>query len=334
MNRLYALEFVRVTEAAAIASAVKMGHGDEKQADYLAVKAMRTMLSTVDFDGTVKIGEGERDQAPMLYIGEKVGSGKAPALDLALDPLEGTTICAKGGYNALSVLAVANQGNFLHAPDVYMKKIATGKAAKDLIDINASVEYNLKVVAEAKGCKVKDLTIVIMDRSRHNQLIEDVRKAGARIRMILDGDIQPALSCGLEGSGVDLLMGVGGAPEGVLSAAALRCLDGGFQGQLVFHKKGGGNQIDHHQINRAREQMGIEDIDKVYNIDELAKGPVIFCATGVTEGSLLDGVSFLKNNKATTHSLVMRSETGTIRFIKSEHDIDKKSKFYAEDIFC
>ena len=325
MNRLYALEFVRVTEASALASAIKMGHGNEKQADTLAVKAMRSMLSTIDFDGTVRIGEGERDKAPMLYIGEKVGTGHKPELDVALDPLEGTTICAKGGYNALSVIAVAKKGNFLYAPDVYMNKIATGKAAKNCIDINRPPLDNLKAVAKAKQCRVQDLTVVIMDRPRHHELIDQVRNAGARIRLILDGDIQPALACGLEESGVDLLMGIGGAPEGVLSAAALRCLDGGFQAQLVFHKKGTKAEIDYEQIDRAKNEMGITDLDRTYQIEDLASGPVIFCATGVTEGSLLDGVSFKKNNKASTHSIVMRSQTGTVRFIKTEHDLSKKN---------
>ncbi|MCY4443486.1 MAG: class II fructose-bisphosphatase [Proteobacteria bacterium] len=324
MNRLLALEFVRVTEAAALACAPEMGHGNEKRADELAVKAMRQMLATIDFDGTVQIGEGERDQAPMLYIGEKVGSGQGEALDVALDPLEGTTLCAKGHPNALAVIAVAQKGKFLHAPDVYMKKIAVGKEAAHVIDLHQSTQDNLLAIAKAKDCRPQDLTVVVMDRPRHQQLIADIRSLGTRIQLITDGDVQPALACGLERSGVDVLMGIGGAPEGVLSAAALRCLGGGFQGQLIFHKKGGKGEIDHAQIERAQKDMNIADIHKVYSTEELAGGEVIFCATGVTAGSLLGGVTFSKNQTAHTHSLVMRSTTGTVRFIRTNHDLNKK----------
>lgn len=326
VNRNLALEFVRVTEAAALACARQMGHGDERRADQLAVEAMRSMLATVDFDGTVRIGEGERDEAPMLYIGEKVGSGSGKVLDVALDPLEGTTLCAKGGANALSVIAVAEQGNFLHAPDVYMKKIAVGPKAAHAIDLTLSAGDNIHNIARALCCEPADLTVVIMERPRHFDLIAEVRSTGARIQLITDGDVQPALATGLEHSGVDVLMGIGGAPEGVLAAAALRCLGGGFQGQLIFHQKGGGGITDHQQIKRAREDMGIEDIDKVYSIDELARGEVIFCATGVTAGSLLKGVNFSQGNKAHTHSLVMRSQTGTVRFIQTEHNLRRNPK--------
>ena len=326
VDRNLALEFVRVTEAAALACAPQMGHGDERKADQLAVEAMRSMLSTVHFDGTVRIGEGERDQAPMLYIGEKVGSGTGESLDVALDPLEGTTLCAKGGANALSVIAVAEKGNFLHAPDVYMRKIAVGPQAAHVIDLSKSTQENIHNIAQAMQRKPSDLTVVIMERPRHNELIAEVRSTGARIQLISDGDVQPALAAGLEQSNVDVLMGIGGAPEGVLAAAALRCLGGGFQGQLIFHKKGGGNITDHEQIERARQEMGIEDIDKIYTTEELARGEVIFCATGVTEGSLLKGVEFTKGGKATTHSLVMRSRTGTLRLVHTEHNLTKHPK--------
>lgn len=330
MNRNLALEFVRVTEAAALACGPQMGGGDEKKADHLAVEAMRHMLSTIDFAGTVRIGEGERDKAPMLYIGEKVGSGRGADLDVALDPLEGTTLCAKGGANALSVIAVAEQGNFLYAPDVYMNKIATGPDAAEAIDLRLSTGENIRRISEAKNCDPKDLTVVIMERPRHQELIRDVRETGARIQLITDGDVQPALATGLSSSGVDVLMGIGGAPEGVLAAAALRCLGGGFQGQLVFYRKGGTQDgiIDHEQIKRAQSHMGIEDIDKIYTIDELAKGDVIFCATGVTDGALLRGVKFPSRGLATTHSLVMRSRTGTLRFIKTQHNLAQYPKHH------
>ncbi|MCY4380670.1 MAG: class II fructose-bisphosphatase, partial [Proteobacteria bacterium] len=257
MHRLFALEFVRVTEAAAIAAAKQMGHGDQKKADRLAVEAMRKMLASIEFDGTVQIGEGERDQAPMLYIGEKVGTGKGIALDVALDPLEGTALCAKGGPNALSIIAVAEGGNLLHAPDVYMEKIAVGPEAAHVIDLEKSPSDNVRAVAKAKGKDLSHVTVVIMDRLRHAAMIKEVREVGARIILISDGDVQPALACGLEDSGIDLLMGIGGAPEGVISAAALKCLKGGFQGRLVFHKKGTLGEIDHEQMARARDQMGI-----------------------------------------------------------------------------
>ncbi len=317
MDRNFAMEFVRVTEAAALESARLMGRGDEKAADHAAVQAMRRMLSSINFDGTVVIGEGERDEAPMLYIGEKVGKGDGPRLDLALDPLEGTTICAHGGVNALSVIAIAEEGQFLHAPDVYMEKIAVGPTAKGRIDLNRTPTENLTAVAKAKGCNVDDLTVVVLDRPRHEKLIAEIRKAGARIWLIGDGDVQAALACCKFESGVDVLMGTGGAPEGVIAAAALRCSGGDFQGRLVFRNDG--------ERGRAT-QMGVTDFDRVYRIEELARGNVMFCATGVTQGTFLDGVRFTAGG-ARTHSVVMRSESGTVRYIESEHHFDRKPRY-------
>ncbi len=317
MNRNLALEFVRVTEMAAIASARLMGRGDEKAADQAAVDAMRSMLDSVDCDATVVIGEGERDEAPMLYIGEKVGSGNGPELEIALDPLEGTTICATGGYNAISVMAIAEKGNLLHAPDTYMQKIAVGPDCKGIIDIKESATENLQRVAEAKKCRVQDLTAVILDRPRHADLIAEVREAGARISLIGDGDVSASIACCTPHSGIDILFGTGGAPEGVISAAALRCLGGDFQGIL--------KPRNDEEIQRALK-MGISDINKVWQIDELASGNVMFCATGVTTGNFLDGVIF-KPWGCFTHSLVMRSQSGTIRHIRAEHHFDKKPRY-------
>src|SRR6185437_4605591 len=236
MDRNFALEFVRVTEAAALESARMMGRGDEKEADRAAVEAMRKMLNQLQFDGTVVIGEGERDEAPMLYIGEKVGKGGGPRLDLALDPLEGTSICARGGNNSLSVIAIAEEGKFLHAPDTYMQKIAVGPDAKGAIDLRASATENLRNIAQKKKCHVEDLTVVILDRPRHADLIAEVRNTGARIWLIGDGDVSAAIATCKPESGVDVLLGTGGAPEGVIAAAALRCMGGDFQGSLVFQK--------------------------------------------------------------------------------------------------
>lgn len=314
MDRNFALEFVRVTEAAALESARWMGRGDEHQADHAAVEAMREALNSVQFDGTVVIGEGERDDAPMLYIGEKVGRGGGPKLDLALDPLEGTTICARGSNNALSVIAIAEQGQFLHAPDTYMDKIAVGPVAKGVIRLDATPTENLKAVAKAKGCEIESLTAIILDRPRHADLIAEVRAAGARIWLVGDGDVSAAIATCIPDSGVDILFGVGGAPEGVIAAAALRCLGGDFQGRLSFRNED--------EKTRARK-MGVSSLDKIYGIDELAKGNVMFCATGVTQGPLLKGVRFVPGG-AITHSIVMRSETGTIRTIEAHHHFDLK----------
>jgi fructose-1,6-bisphosphatase class II len=317
MNRNLALEFIRVTEMAAISSARWMGRGDEKAADQAAVDAMRTMLDSVDCQATVVIGEGERDEAPMLYIGEKVGSGDGIELDIALDPLEGTTICARGGVNAISVIAIAEKGNLLNAPDTYMQKIAVGPEAAGMIDIRESATENLRRVAEAKKCRLQDLTAVILDRPRHEDLIQEVRESGARIQLIGDGDVSAAIATANPDSGVDILFGIGGAPEGVIAAAALRCIGGDFQGVLKPR-----NELE---IERARK-MGIPDITKIFSIDELAKGNVMFAATGVTDGTFLDGVQF-KSWGATTHSIVMRSQSGTIRHIRAEHHFDRKPRY-------
>jgi fructose-1,6-bisphosphatase class II len=314
MDRNYAMEFVRVTEMAAIESARLMGRGDENQADQAAVTAMRKMFNSIDFDGRVVIGEGERDEAPMLYIGEKVGTGRGTKLDLALDPLEGTTICAKGGPNSISVIAIAEEGNFLHAPDTYMEKIAVGPEAVSAIDLSVPATQNLKEIAKAKKTDVDKLTVAILDRPRHADLIAEVRRAGARIQLLGDGDVSAAISAAMPNSGVDVLMGTGGAPEGVIAAAALRCIGGNMQGRLVPRND--------EEIARARK-MGISDIHRIWSLEEMARGNVMFCATGVTQGSFLKGVKFNPGG-ALTHSIVMRSETGTVREIYATHRFDKK----------
>ena len=317
MNRNLALEFVRVTEMAAIASARLMGRGDEKAADKAAVDAMRSMLDSVECNGLVVIGEGERDEAPMLFIGEKIGTGNGPEIEIAVDPLEGTTICARGGYNSISVMAIGEKGNLMHAPDTYMDKIAVGPEAKGVIDIRVSATENLKRIAAAKKCRIQDLTAIVLDRPRHNDLIAELRETGCRINLIGDGDVSAAIATALPDSGIDVLFGIGAAPEGVISAAALRCLGGDFQGVLKPRNE--------EEIIRAK-QMGIDDINKVFQLEELASGNVMFVATGVTDGNLLEGVKF-KPWGATTHSLVMRSESGTIRHISAEHHFDKKPKY-------
>jgi fructose-1,6-bisphosphatase class II len=314
MDRNYAMEFVRVTEMAAIESARLMGRGDEKMADQAAVTAMRKMFNSIDFDGRVVIGEGERDEAPMLYIGEKVGSGGGAKLDLALDPLEGTTICANGGNNSISVIAIADEGNFLHAPDTYMEKIAVGPDAASAIDLSMPAAQNLKEIAKAKKTTVENLTVVILDRPRHADLIAEVRRAGARIWLIGDGDVSAAISAAMPNSGVDVLMGTGGAPEGVIAAAAIRCIGGNMQGRLKPRNE--------NEIARAK-RMGITDVHKVWTLEEMARGNVMFCATGVTQGNFLKGVRFTSLG-AETHSIVMRSETGTVREIHATHRFDKK----------
>jgi fructose-1,6-bisphosphatase II len=317
VNRNLALEFVRVTEMAAIASARLTGRGEEKAADQAAVDAMRSMLDSVECDAVIVIGEGERDEAPMLYIGEKVGSGNGPELEIAVDPLEGTTICAVGGYNSISVMAIGEKGNLMHAPDTYMKKIAVGPIAKGCIDITLSATENLKRVAEAKKCRVQDLTAMVLDRPRHEELIAELRGTGCMIHLIGDGDVSAAIATALPDSGIDILFGIGGAPEGVIAAAALRCMGGDFQGQFTPRNED--------EVVRARK-MGIDDMDKILKMDDLASGNVMFVATGVTDGSLLEGVKF-KPWGAMTHSIVMRSQSGTIRHIQAEHHFDKKPRY-------
>lgn len=321
MDRNLALEFVRITEAAALACSRFMGRGDEKAADQAAVNAMRKAFNSVRIDGTVVIGEGERDEAPMLYIGERVGdaSGDAPGVDIALDPLEGTTICATGGVGAISVIAVAERGNFLHAPDTYMDKIAVGPAAKGVIDIDAPPEDNIAKVAKALGKDVSEVTVVILNRPRHEKLIAQVRATGARIQLIGDGDVSAAVATGIRDTGIDLLLGIGGAPEGVISAAAMKCLGGDFHGRLKFRN-------EEEKARAAR--MGVSNLDRAYELEDMAKGSVMFCATGVTGGPLLKGVRFLPGRRALTHSLVMRSATGTVRNIESEHSLDQKPRSF------
>ena len=318
MDRNLALELVRVTEAAALACGRWVGKGDKLAADDAATEAMRRTLESIDISGTVVIGEGELDEAPMLYIGEKLGKGNGQRkVDIAVDPLEGTNICAKGLNGSIATIALAPEGGFLHAPDMYMEKIAVGPEAKGAIDINASPSENLQRVAEAKECYVQDLTVVLLDRPRHDKIVEEIRKAGARIHLITDGDVAPAIAAAVAGSGVDMLLGIGGAPEGVLTAAALKCMGGDIQGRLIF--------MNNEERDRA-QTMGIEDFDKVYTCDEMANGDVVFSATGVTNGDLLRGVRYYSGG-AETHSIVMRSKSRTIRFVEAQHSFDYKPKY-------
>jgi fructose-1,6-bisphosphatase II / sedoheptulose-1,7-bisphosphatase len=314
MDRNLALEAVRVTEAAALAASRLMGRGDEKMADQAAVDAMRTALNNLEIDGTVVIGEGERDEAPMLYIGEKVGRG-GPKIDIALDPLEGTTITAKGGQNALAVVALASEGGFLNAPDVYMDKIAVGGGLPEgVVDLDNSVAVNMKNLAKAKGVDVSDIVACILDRPRHAELIAQVRESGARIMLISDGDVSGVIATSQPTSGVDIYMGSGGAPEGVLAAAALRCIGGQIQGRLLFRN----------DDEKARaKRWGITDLDKKYDLMGLAGGDVMFAATGVTNGAMLRGVRRYAGG-ATTHSIIMRSKTGTVRTVEATHDFTRK----------
>ena len=315
LDRVLVLEMVRVTEAAAIAAAKLIGRGDEKAADAAAVEAMREALNGLYMDGTVVIGEGERDEAPMLYIGEKVGSaiGKGPKIDIALDPLEGTTITAKAGPNALAVLAIAEEGCLLNAPDVYMDKIAIGPGyPKDLIDLDKSVTENVKALAKAKGVKAKEIIACVLDRPRHEKLIAELRKLGCGIMLIPDGDVAGVIATTDPDTNIDIYLGQGGAPEGVLAAAALRCVGGQFKGRLVFRN-------DEERARAAK--WGVTDLDKQYDLKELARGDCIFAATGVTDGSLLAGVKRM-GGKLTTESVVMRASSGTVRWVKGERRLD------------
>jgi len=310
MDRNLALEAVRVTEAAALAASRLMGRGDEKAADQAAVDAMRRALNDLSIDGTVVIGEGERDEAPMLYIGEKVGSG-GPKIDIALDPLEGTTITAKGGTNALAVIAMAEAGGFLNAPDTYMEKISVGPGLPDnLVDLDASPAENLKALAQAKKMEISDVVVCILDRPRHADLIAKVRATGARIMLISDGDVAGVIATAKPGTGVDIYMGQGGAPEGVLAAAALRCIGGQMQGRLVFRN----------EDEKARAaRWGVKDLNRKYGLMDLAKGDVMFAATGVTDGPMLKGVR-RGGTWATTQSMIMRSKSGTVRIVEAQHN--------------
>ncbi len=318
MERELALEIVRVTELAALHSARWMGLGKKMEADGAATNAMRKMFDTVQMDGTVVIGEGEMDEAPMLYIGERLGTGVAPRVDIAVDPLEGTNIVAKGQWNAITVVAVAPEGTMLHAPDMYMEKIAVGPKAKGRVHLDATVAENLKAVAKATDKDISDVVAVILDRERHEQTIEEIRQAGARIKLITDGDVAAALNTAFEDTGVDILFGSGGAPEGVLAAAALKCLGGELIGRLLPENE--------EQKERCRK-MGITDLSKVLQLDDLVRGDdAIFAATGVTDGELLRGVRFVSKSRAKTHSLVMRAKTGTVRFVDAIHDLSRKTQ--------
>jgi fructose-1,6-bisphosphatase II len=317
LERNLALEVVRVTEAAALAAARLMGRGDNVAADQAAVTAMRKAFNAVNFKGRVVIGEGERDEAPMLFIGEEVGASESPVVDIAVDPLEGTTIVATGGNNALAVIAIADEGGFLHAPDTYMQKLAVGPKAAGSIDILATPTENLRSIAKALKVYVEDLCVVILDRPRHQELIRECRAAGARIKLIGDGDVAGAIATAKEGSGVDVLMGVGGSPEGVLAAAALKCLGGDFQGILKFRNR--------EEIERAKA-MGIDDTGKVYRLEDLARNEVMFAATGVTFGDFLKGVRFFSGG-AQTQSVVMRSKSRTVRMIDTTHYFEFKPKY-------
>ena len=321
LDRVLVLEMVRVTEAAAVAASRLIGRGNEKAADAAAVEAMRDALNQLEFDGTVVIGEGERDEAPMLYIGEKVGAaqGSGPRIDIALDPLEGTTITAKAGANALAVLAIAEEGCLLNAPDVYMDKIAVGPGYPDgVIDLARSPSDNIRAVAAAKGVDPSEIIACVLDRPRHAALIAELRALGCGIQLIPDGDVAGVIAVTDPDTTIDVYMGQGGAPEGVLAAAALRCVGGQFKGRLVFRN----------DAERARAaKWGVEDLDRIYDLTELARGDVIFAATGVTDGSLLEGVKRRKNF-ITTESVVMRASTGTVRWVRAEHGHEPGSHDY------
>ena len=314
-DRNLALELVRVTEAAALAASRWMGRGRKNEADGAAVEAMRRAFDYIPIDGTVVIGEGEMDEAPMLYIGEKVGTG-GPRMDIAVDPLEGTTLTAKGGPNALAVLALAEAGNFLHAPDIYMDKIAVGGGLPDgVVDIDAPVGENLRNLARARGRDVSDLVLCTLERPRHEEMVAHAREAGARIMLISDGDVAAAIATGLPESGVDIFVGIGGAPEGVLAAAALRCLGGQMQARLQFENE--------EQIERARA-MSAGDPARKLGLHDLARGDVMFAATGVTGGPMLRGVRRYTQG-AVTHSMVMRSKSGTVRYVEAHHNFSIKT---------
>lgn len=314
VDRNLALELVRVTEAGAIAASQWIGRGDKNSADGAAVDAMRRAFDTVAITGTVVIGEGEMDEAPMLYIGEKIGLG-GPEVDIAVDPLEGTSITAKGGPNAIATLALAEKGGFLHAPDIYMDKIAIGPGFPEgLVDLDASVEENLRALARAKKCEVGDLMVCTLDRDRHKAMIKACRAAGARITLLGDGDVSGVIAVSQPETGIDIYIGSGGAPEGVLAAAALRCIGGQLQGRLLFEND--------EQVERARG-MGVTNPQRKYSVEEMAQGEVMFAATGVTTGPMLRGVR-RTGHGAITHSMVMRSKSGTVRYVEGHHNYDRK----------
>ena len=319
MDRNLALELARVTEAAALDSGRWVGKGDKISADAAATEAMRRTLDAMDINGTVVIGEGEMDEAPMLYIGEELGRALPGEceVDIAVDPLEGTNICSKGTNGSIATIALAPRGGFLHAPDMYMDKIVTGPDGIGVVDIQKSAGENVKALAKAKGCDPQDLTVVLLDRPRHDKAVAEIRNAGARCQLITDGDVAPAIASAVADSGVDMMLGVGGAPEGVLTAAAIKCLGGFMQGRLVF--------MTEEERVRSRT-MGIEDFDKIYSTEEMAQGDVFFAATGVTNGDLVRGVRYFPGG-AKTHTVVMRSQSRTIRFLETLHYFDHKPGF-------
>jgi fructose-1,6-bisphosphatase II len=319
MDRDLALSLVRVTEIAALASGRYMGRGDEMGADQAAVDGMRAAFDLVNTKGKVVIGEGELDEAPMLYIGEEIGKGMDIAADIAVDPVEGTTLVAKGLPNAISVIAMAPKGCLLNAPDTYMKKIAVGPKAAGKIDIDATVEENLVSVAKALNKNISDLTVIIQDRERHKDIIDEARRVGARIKLFSEGDVAAAIATAFEDTGVDILIGIGGAPEGVIAAAALKCMGGDFQGKLY-------PMSEKERIRCASMGWTEEKLDKLLTMNDLAKGnDIFFAATGISDGDLLKGVVYYGDNLAKTHSVVMRSKTGTIRFVEAQHKLDKNN---------
>ncbi|MCL0067997.1 class II fructose-bisphosphatase [Peptococcaceae bacterium] len=317
MERELAIEIARVTEVAALAAARWMGRGKKIEADQAATSAMRKMFDSVNMDGVVVIGEGEMDEAPMLYIGERLGRGKPyPEVDVAVDPLEGTNLVAKGYGNAITVIAVADRGNLLHAPDMYMDKIAVGPRAKGKIHIDDPLEKTLKIVAEANNKNVSDLTVMILERERHKEKIEEVRRVGARVKLFTDGDVAAAIATALDETGIDLFIGSGGAPEGVIAAVAMKCLGGDMQGRLLPQSE--------EEYERCKK-MGISDPSQVLYLDDMVKSDdAIFAATGVTDGELLKGVRFLGKDRAETHTIVMRAKTGTLRHVRAIHYLPGK----------
>jgi fructose-1,6-bisphosphatase class II len=317
VDRNLAMELVRVTEAAALASARFMGRGDEAAADMAAIEAMRKAFGVIAIAGTVVIGEGAEDAMPMLYVGEKVGTGQGPQTDVALDALEGAHVCAVGGYNAMSVIAIAEHGTFLRVPDTYMEKIACGPEGRGVIDLDKSPTANLQALAEARSLYVEDLTVAVLDRPRHDKLIEEVRRAGARIKLLTSGDVSAAIATTKPLAGVDLLLGIGGAPQGILAAAALVCLGGEMQARLKPRNE--------HEAGLCRA-VGLYDFQRRYRLDELASGSVLFAATGITAGDYLSAVRYIKGG-AVTNSVVMRSASGTVRFIEAIHHFDRAPEY-------
>ncbi|MCE7793037.1 class II fructose-bisphosphatase [Salipaludibacillus sp. CUR1] len=316
MDRELAMEIVRVTEAAALASAQWMGRGLKNEADDAATTAMRTMFDSVSMQGTVVIGEGELDEAPMLYIGEKLGSGEGPEVDIAVDPLEGTNIVAKGHPNAMAVIAVADKGTLLHAPDMYMEKLVVGPESAGLVRLDDPIEKTIDIVAKMNNKRVRDVTVIIQERERHEELVERVQKKGARVKLFGDGDVGASIATALPRTGIDLFVGTGGAPEGVISAAAIKALGGDMQARLV--------PMNDDEYNRCKE-MGLEEPTKFLSLDDLVKSDdAIFAATGVSSGELLEGVRFLGGDLVETDTIVMRAKTGTVRYIKAHHQLNQK----------